>query len=301
AVFPIHRSVRFLLLTATSGSPTGEIACRLGERDPAALETLAEEPSFSPAFPVRISPALIERVSGNDLAIPEFRTAMDVAIAERAATLFPPLGDESGWRARFGRELNATEDRRHFQPAATGVPIVEGKQLTPFRVALESSRHSIPEHTVRQLIGSARHERARLGYRDVASASNRVTLIAAILPAGCVTTHTVFCLRTPLDLMCQHFLCGMFNSFVVNYLVRLRVTTHVTTAIVERLPIPSRDDAPRRFREVAAIARILRRRVDKRMAARLQAHAAALYQLSADEFAHVLGTFPLIPREERDA
>ena len=37
-VFPIHRSVRFLLLTATTGSPTRTIACRLGERDPAALE-----------------------------------------------------------------------------------------------------------------------------------------------------------------------------------------------------------------------------------------------------------------------
>ena len=40
------------------------------------------------------------------------------------------------------------------------------------------------------------------------------------------------------------FCAAFFNSFVVNYLVRLRVTTHVTTAIVERLPIPTRDDAP---------------------------------------------------------
>ena len=30
----------------------------------------------------------------------------------------------------------------------------------------------------------------------------------------------------------------MFNSLVVNFLVRQRVSTHVTTAIVEQLPIP---------------------------------------------------------------
>ena len=42
-VFPIHRSVRFLLLTATAGSPTRIVACRLGERDPAALETAGED------------------------------------------------------------------------------------------------------------------------------------------------------------------------------------------------------------------------------------------------------------------
>ena len=40
--------------------------------------------------------------------------------------------------------------------------------------------------------------RPRLAYRDVAGATNQLTLIAALLPAGCVSTHTVFCLRTPI-------------------------------------------------------------------------------------------------------
>ena len=151
------------------------------------------------------------------------------------------------------------------------------------------------------LLDPPRYERPRLAYRDVASATNRLTLIAAVLPANCVSTHTVFCLRTPLPLAAQYFLCGLFNSFVVNYLVRMRVTTHVTTATVERLPIPGRDDSPRAFREIAALARRLSRRDDREAAARLQAMVAALYQLTAGEFAHVLGTFPLIPKEERDA
>jgi hypothetical protein len=63
AVFPIHRSVRFLLLTATAGSPTESIACRLGERDPASLEASGDEPAeTSPWFPLRLTPALIERL-----------------------------------------------------------------------------------------------------------------------------------------------------------------------------------------------------------------------------------------------
>ncbi len=301
-VFPIHRSVRFLLLTATTGSPTGAIACRLGEREPAALDATGEEPpATSSWFPVRLTPELIRRVSGDDLTIPDFRTATDVALAERAAAMFPPMGSRDGWRARFGRELNATDDRAHFGPPGSGLPIIEGKHVEPFRVHTQAATASIGRVATRKLLDPVRYERPRLAYRDVASATNRLTLIAAILPAHCVSIHTVFCLRTPLPRSAQYFLCGLFNSFVVNYLVRMRVTTHVTTATVERLPIPGRDESPRAFREIAALARRLSRCDDRAASARLQASVAALYQLSAAEFAHVLSTFPLIPKEERDA
>jgi hypothetical protein len=217
--------------------------------------------------------------------------------------MFPPVGGDGRhhWRAQFGRELNATDDRDHFGPPGGGLPIVEGKHLEPFRVHIQSATAGISRAAARKLLDPGRYERPRLAYRDVASATNRLTLIAAILPANCVSTHTVFCLRTPLPLAAQDFLCGLFNSFVVNYLVRMRVTTHVTTATVERLPIPSRDDSPRAFREIAALARRLSDRDDRAASARLQASVAALYQLSAAEFAHVLGTFPLISKEERDA
>ena len=110
-IFPIHRSVRFLVATATAGAPTTSFGCRLGERDPAVLDADHDGPAPASWFPVRLSPALLERLSGDDLAIPDVRTPMDLAIAERAAALFPPLGDERGWGARFGRELNASDDR----------------------------------------------------------------------------------------------------------------------------------------------------------------------------------------------
>ena len=300
-IFPIHRSVRFLLLTATAGSPTRVVACRLGERDPAALETAGEDaPADSAWFPVRITPDQIRRLSGDGLAIPDFRTETDMVIAERAAALFPPAEDERGWSARFGRELNATDDRAHFSAPGSGLPVVEGKHIEPFRVATSRARTSIARAKARRLLDPSRYERPRLAYRDVAGATNRLTLIAAILPAHCVSTHTVFCLRTPLPLASQYFLCGLFNSFVVNYLVRMRVTTHVTTATAERLPLPTRDHSPRAFREIAAIARLLSRRDDPAAATRLQVLVASLYQLTTDEFAHVLSTFPLVPKEERD-
>src|SRR6266567_350226 len=112
---------------------------------------------------------------------------------------------------------------------------------------------------------------------------------------------TVFCLRTDLPIEAQHFLGGLFNSLVVNYLVRLWVSTHVTTAIVERLPLPTRDQAPAAFGTIAALARLLARRTDRAAFVQLNALVAKLYQLSTEELAHVLATFPLIPTAERDA
>jgi hypothetical protein len=314
-VFAAHRSIRFVLLTATNGTPTTEIACRLGERNPAALESGGADVDAD-WYPVRITPAALERLTGSDLALPELTSAVDLTIAERAAALFRPLGDSSGWAARFGRELNATDDRGHFVPADAkgGRPIVEGKQLEPFGVDVSRSRWKIAREHADRLLG-VRYRRWRLAYRDVASATNRTTLIAAMLPPGTVTTHTVFCLRTPLPRETQQFLCGVFNSFVVNYLVRLRVTTHVTTAIVERLPIPRFDEVPDAVEVVEIVRRLgkVRLKADATTAdvasgfsrtsalARLNAIVADWYQLTEAEFRHVLGTFPLVPGEEREA
>jgi Eco57I restriction-modification methylase len=289
AIFPVHRSVRFVLLTATAGSATRRIACRFGETDPAMLE------EFRPAAELTL-PAL-ERLSGDALTIPQLRTARDLEILERAAASFPPL--VKSWDGRFGRELNATDDRGVLRRDAA-IPVIGGQHLAPFRCDVALSRQAIAARDATHRLGD-RWRSPRLGYRDVASATNRTTLIAAIVPAACVSTHTVFCLRTPLTRRAQHFLCGLFNSLVVNYLVRLWVTTHVTTGIVERLPVPRADQAGPMLPRIAAIARLLARRQDAAAFVELNARVAALYRLSADDFAHVLETFPLIDAGERAA
>ena len=296
-VFPIHRSVRFVLATATVGRSTGTIGCTFGIDDTSALQANGE--SGGPRHAVQMTPALLERLSGPSLAVPYVRTPMDLAIAERAAALFPSLADPRGWDASFGRELNATEDRALFRSGRRGWPVVEGKHLSPFRAALDTVERSVAPGDARRALPDGRCERPRLAYRDVASATNRVTLIAAILPPRCVSTHTLFCLRTPLPAAAQRFLCGMFNSLVVNFLVRLRVTTHVTTAIVEQLPIPTWDTAPEAAAAIAALTRTLSRSHRVEPFARLNALAARLYQLTEEEFRRVLETFPLIESSER--
>jgi Eco57I restriction-modification methylase len=297
-IFPIHRSVRFVAMTATTGVPTAMIRCRFGLGRPDDLELV--RPDVSP--PVELTRAFITRLSGHDdLAIPEIRGPMDLHLLERISAHIPTL--QEGWSVSFGRELNATDDRHRFDPFdhdAPGRPVFEGKQIEPFRASIEGCRYQL-----RSDAGVRIPRRPRLAYRDVASATNRLTLIAAIISADAVTTHTLFCLKTPLPLDAQHVLCTLLNSFVANYLLRFRVNTHVTVSLVSRLRIPIVGRDSYAFSRLSTLARTLMHSpaaADTQPEyAELQGLVARLYGLSDAEFTHVLSTFPLIPEDIRTA
>jgi hypothetical protein len=305
-IFPIHRALKFLLLTFTAGGSTRQLPCRIGLRSPGHLETVPDS-GVDPES-IAVPRALIERLSPGSFAIPEIRAPLDLEIVSSISARIPALEDPQGWGVHFGRELNATDDRPHFDEGGSGLPVLEGKQLHPFAVDTGAVRFTIDEHTAARLLDRDRtFGRPRLAYRDVASASNRVTLIAALVPAGAVTTHTLFCLKDSLDLDTQHFLCGIFNSCVANYLIRMRVVTHVTAAITARLPVPGPRAAVPSFGRIARLSRAISQdaghdhSTQAARVARLNAAAAEAYGLSARQFEHVLGTFPLIPASDRQA
>jgi len=299
AIFPVHRSVRFVLLTCTPGRPTQEMRCRFGLTRPDELE--------APAGPgVMLTRRFLSRLSGDDdLGIPELTGALDLAIVEAISATTPRLGAQDGWGARFGRELNASDDRDQFvafNGSLSTRPVLEGKQIEPFRVAVDQCRlelRSDAEAHARIPL------RPRLAYRDIASATNRLTLIAAIVPARAVTTHTLFCLRTPLSGPSQRVLCALLNSYVANYLVRLRVNTHVTVALVSRLPVPVVRPGHPLFARLEVLVAALTRGSGPIEGmpehAEIQAIAARLYGLTPSQFEHVLSTFPLVPTLTRQA
>jgi len=79
------------------------------------------------------------------------------------------------------------------------------------------------------------------------------------------------------------------------------VTTHVTTAIVARLPVPRPGPGDARFGRVVRCARSLALHMDDEAVAELNAMVASLYGVGGPELAHILGTFPLVPEAERAA
>jgi hypothetical protein len=310
-IFPIHRDVKFLLITATNGGSTDRLTCAFGQSDATRLDDLPDAAADDPihARPIVLSRSFIDACDPEHWSIPLLKQREDLDILASVVSTVPRLGGTRGWGVSFGRELNATDDRPHFVAApSVSTPdlltIVEGKHLEPFRVVSTMTAFAIHRRRAETLIDPNRtFRRSRIGYRDVASASNRLTLIAARLCPGTLSTHTVFCSKTPLADDALYCLLALLNSLVANYLVRLHVTTHVTAALTARLPVPRPPAGSSDFRALGEHARSLEHTGiagDELTYAHLNAVAARLYGLTITQYAHVLATFPLLPQTLRD-
>lgn len=340
-MFPIHRGLRFAAITATAGRRTDTVRMRCGVSSEEVLDALpASNVEVDDAFPICVDRADLSAIGGGMGRIPYLRGHTDLSLARHLSAAFPPIGSAAGWQARFGRELNATEAASSF--GFEGLPVIQGRDIEPFRLIEgeervdnrdpiegaervdgtepfdvrpvgQAHRPRISLERAAALRPDRAFERPRLAYRDVSGASNRLSLVAAIVPSNVVTTHTLFCLRGRLPIEQQHFLAALFNSFVLNYLVRMLMGGHVTTTLVESLPAPPW----RRSREQRLVAALARHaahparsaavrepspeapRLAHPAGARLQAEVAHMFNLDRGGLAHILETFPLVPREER--
>ncbi len=71
-MFPVHRSLKFLLLSATAGGRTTTIPCRFGIQQAEALDRLPELGPDRDA--VTLTRPLLEQLSGEQIALPDVRS-----------------------------------------------------------------------------------------------------------------------------------------------------------------------------------------------------------------------------------
>jgi N-6 DNA Methylase/Eco57I restriction-modification methylase len=308
-IFPIHRDVKFLLLTTTKTGRTERLEGSFGRTQPSWLDDLPDGARDDPsdARGIVLNRVSIDKWDPEHVSIPLLSSTKDLDLLVHASASVPTLGGGDGWGVQFGRELNATEDRPYFVSKRPTNPdlitVIEGKHLEPFRVRSESARLAIPSHVAERLLDRNRtFGRYRIAYRDVASATNRLTLIAAMLPPGIVSTHTVFCQKKALSTRHQYCLLALLNSLVANFLVRQQVTTHVSSSLMLRLPVPHPRGHDPRFRDLARLAQSLARTgvdADEQSYVQINSISAALYGLTTSQYEHVVGTFPLLREELR--
>ena len=295
-VFPIHRSVRFLLLDRIARrADRGRSRAGSANGDPASLEAVGDEPADTSAWFPRAADAGAARTAVRRRTW-RFRICaapLDLAIVERAAVAVSAARQRrTGWAARFGRELNATDDRGAFQRT--------GRAVCRSSKASRSSRFA--STSTRSRLGiSAADARAPARSGTVRTAAARLPRRRQRhQPPDAHRRGAARRMRLdPHRLLPAHAAAAARPAFALRPLQQLR----------RQLPrAPARhhacDDGDRRAaadsaaaggsgacREIAALARLIARGADQTAAARLQALAAGLYQLTVPEFEHVWGRF----------
>jgi hypothetical protein len=258
----------------------------------------------------------------------EFKSDFDIHIASKLLK-YPLLSEEIAkkWRLELHREFNMTDDAFlfHKNTLSDTIPLYEGKMIFQFTHSLAEPRFWISEKEGRkavlgkvkdagQLLG---YEKFRLAYRSIASNTNERSLICTIIPP-CFTGNSLN-VSENLDNATQLFCVSIFNSFVIDWLLRRKVTTNINMFYIYQLPIPrftEKDPAFKLIIECAArlicttpefddlakeiglsgYKKGVTNEVERaRLRAELDGLIAHLYGLTEEEFAYILTTFPLVP------
>ncbi|MBX5457245.1 MAG: N-6 DNA methylase [Thermogemmatispora sp.] len=200
-------------------------------------------------------------------------------------------------------------------------------------------------------------EAPRLVFRRVASSTNERSLIATILPAGCFLGNTLTYIRPwrldqgkladllsagpaqPLSLALAYepalsptllaCLCGLLNSFVLDYVIRRKISVDITMFQVRQLPVPSlTEDQPHCWAIARRVARLVclgpafgalrrqllgredapvlpleRRQARQQLRNEIDAIVAHLYGLNARDLRELLfapQNFPLVPHTVKE-
>ncbi|MBD2564369.1 MULTISPECIES: Eco57I restriction-modification methylase domain-containing protein [Nostoc] len=324
---------KFVVLTFVKGSITTEFPSAFMRLDVQELQRFPSEDSL------QINVDMIRKLSPDSLSVMEFKNEVDIRIAEKMSK-FPLLGEkiDGKWNFVLTREFDRGNDNNFFQLQKTGetLPLFVGKMFHQFNLTEEPPPYWIKESVGRSiLLGNKKdnneiidYQRYRWVHRRIARNTDSRTLITTIAP------RQVFCDNnsTTIDLNKSGisnsemiFLCAVCNAFILDWLLRQKVTTTLNMFYVYQLPVPRLTKNDRNFNDIVQRAAKLicttpefdelaqevglgshqQGVTDETECANLRAEldgmVAHLYGLTEDEFSYILTTFPIVNAAVKEA
>ncbi|MBU6451215.1 MAG: N-6 DNA methylase [Cyanobacteria bacterium REEB67] len=262
--FAIHLQFKYILLTFSRPAidhsfafeKTAGFRAKFGLR--ARLDNLFDDTFFYPL-------SLVEQIGGKNFVISAFESDAEIAF-NRAVydgnRLFSSLVEASDHNIFFRREFDMTLDRPKLVQATGGsgkpgqmlLPLLEGRQIGPFQVGKASStaQHFMTCSAYRRRVAAGT---VKIGFISISSVFNTRTMIAAILPdlpCGNSLPTLVFKGKDGSEgagagdeigaVEKALFVCGVFNSFVFDCLLRSRMSgTNLSYHLLGDLPVPDFD------------------------------------------------------------
>jgi Putative DNA-binding domain len=356
----VHRSFKFVVLTLKKGGHTVRFPAAFMRHDVSELSDFARYTLNIPVEMIRrLSPdslSVMEFKNELDVAIAEKMLHWPLL-----GTAIPDTWNVELHREFNMTDDAALFDKTQ---KAGHLPLFEGKMIWQFNHRFSDARYWISEKKAREALLPSRirrlsrateiagrlqeidksrmtldYEHYRLGYRDIASSTNERSMICTVLPRRVFAGNTLNLQRPINDLFGNGhwkevpwlsasemaYLCAVFNSFTIDWMIRQKITSHLNMFYVYQLPIPrlsARDAASSAIVERASrlicttpefdeLAREVGLQSHRggvtdigeraKLCAELDGLIAHLYGLTEGEFGHVLGTFPLVAASVKDA
>ena len=338
----VHKSFKFVVLTfqnlvgANGHSPlplqgTISFPAKFMRHDVGELNSFPDDDCL------HISVDLIKQLSPDSLSVMEFKSDLDIVIAEKMSQ-FPLLGEEiqDKWNLKLTREFDMTNDSHLFKTEVGKgrLPLYEGKMIHQFTHKFAEPRYWIQEEEGRKaVLGKYGVEKGqildyqcyRLGFRDIASSTNERTMISTIVHKNLFCGNTLIISREVDNLKNLLVISSLLNSFVCDFVIRQRVTAHCNMFYVYQTPVPRLTEKDAYFQEIVERAAklicttpeydelakevglgshkngITDERERGKIRAELDGIIAHLYGLTEGEFSHILSTFPIVAETVKDA
>lgn len=143
----------------------------------------------------------------------------------------------------FRTDFHKTNDKNFFNtPKIPGeVPLWVGQNIDQFSIV------SYPNESVNKVdVGkkTGAFEDFRIAFRRIASATNKRTMIATLLPRNATATNSLYIQREDFDVSLEDRIIyvSLLNSYVVDFQIRQIVSSTVLVFMVKSLVIPKSSD-----------------------------------------------------------
>lgn len=254
----IDTRMKFCLYVAWNGGETNEFHAAFR------INTSQKLQEFMAGGGLRIPVSVVKEFSPDAVAIMEFAAQSEIDICTRMYALYPKFGtqiEDLPYR-HYMREVDMGTDRSLFSEGSEGLPVFEGRMIDAYDYRAKGyvsgrgrsavwkdfpfgstdkriqPQWRITEDRIPEKLGD-RIYRYRIGFADVASPTNQRSLVAALLPIGIVSGHSVPTIElrdgSAVDLLLW---IGVANSLAMDFLVRPKVSLHMSYTALDTLPFP---------------------------------------------------------------
>ncbi len=225
---------KFVTFGIQKGRKTDRFKCAFMEHDPERLPLID-------ADALMMSVRQVKKFSPETLSVMEFKSQRDVDVTTKIYGDWPLLGEklEDTWNVKFNRELDMTNAIHLLTTEPTKCPLYEGKMIWQFDSDFSESQYWCNFQEAKAHVTVSSIAVPRLSHRRISASTNERTLVASFVPANSVaeTNCTVIWLVDSFSMLSCSFLCGVLNSFCLDFIIRKKVMGTLNMFYMESLPV----------------------------------------------------------------